>query len=45
VFLEENGCTEIRQIDLEEMQTYEPTMMTQDHYMPMFRTTTPSHLR
>lgn len=40
VFLEENGCTEPRQIDLEEMRTYETTPMTQNYYVPMTRFTT-----
>ena len=39
VFLEENGCTEPRKIDLEEMRTYEPTPMTQNYYVPMTRFT------
>jgi len=44
VFLEENGCTEARQIDLKEMRTYDTTPITQDHYVPMFRTAAPSQV-
>ena len=44
VFLEENGCTEPRQIDLEEMRTYEPTPMTQNYYVPMTQFTTSSQV-
>ena len=44
VFLEENGCTEPRQIDLEEMRTFEPTPMTQNYYVPMTRFTTSTQI-
>jgi hypothetical protein len=44
VFLEENGCTEHRQIDLEEIRTYESIPMTQDYYVPMTRFTTSSQV-
>jgi hypothetical protein len=44
VFLKENGCTEARQIDLEEIWTYDTTLMTQDHYVSMFRITAPSQV-
>ena len=40
VFLEENGCAEPRQINLEEMRTHDPTPMTQNYYVPMTQFTT-----
>ena len=44
VFLEENRCTEPRQIDLEEMRTYEPMPMTRDYYVPMTQFTAPTQV-
>jgi hypothetical protein len=44
VFLEENGCTEVRKMDLEEMRTQDPLLVAQDHYVPIIQFTMTSQV-